>query len=553
MTPEEIKAKYSLKAEFERHNIKLFAAGGQKWKCICPFHKDKTPSLSIDDEKGLWNCFGCQAGGSVIDFVAKIKGISTRDAIRELDTDPKPNFDRQKNFGPEKARIVKSYSYQDANGNELYQVCRLEPKSFRQRHLVNGEWVWNMEGVERVLYRQPEWKDAQQVFIVEGEKDADSLAQLGFVATCNVCGAGKWLDSYSDSLAGKDIILCGDNDDPGREHIKTVMQSICGKVASTRTITVPPPHKDISDFIASFKQQTDAANKAICEMVAAAKKFIKGIDLPVLSMYEIQQEYMDHIKHLNDVGLSLNKWLPGFWGVRPLVPGEVVTFLADTGVGKTAALQCLAIHANPMPTIMFEMELPNSLLFERFVSSSGDMTPAEIESEYKEGRQWDVGIDRYLKHIHICPRPGLTVEDITRIIQHSELKTGCRPRLVLIDYVQLVKAPGSRYEKTSLVAEEIKTMAKATQTIVIVASQVARKKDGGPEITLHEAKDSGSIENSSGLVIGLWRDSKESSTMVMKILKNTKGKSGKEIRCNFDGEKMIITEQSITQPRNFNP
>ena len=102
-----------------------------------------------------------------------------------------------------KSTIEKIYSYEDINGNEVYQALRMKPKSFRQRHKVNGDWVWKMDGVERVLYRLPKITVAQSVWIVEGEKDAENLAAIGFEATCNVGGAGKWLDSYSETLGWK--------------------------------------------------------------------------------------------------------------------------------------------------------------------------------------------------------------------------------------------------------------------------------------------------------------------------------------------------------------
>lgn len=51
---------------------------------LCPFHDDKTPSLSVTPEKGLWHCFGCDAGGSVIDWVARHEKISEREAINKL-------------------------------------------------------------------------------------------------------------------------------------------------------------------------------------------------------------------------------------------------------------------------------------------------------------------------------------------------------------------------------------------------------------------------------------------------------------------------------------
>ena len=64
--------------------IKLEKHGSKDLKGLCPFHNDKTPSLIISPHKGLFNCPVCKNGGSVIDFAAKIKNISIKDAIKEL-------------------------------------------------------------------------------------------------------------------------------------------------------------------------------------------------------------------------------------------------------------------------------------------------------------------------------------------------------------------------------------------------------------------------------------------------------------------------------------
>jgi hypothetical protein len=57
---------------------------GPRWKCLCPLHKETTPSFTIDSEKNLWKCFGCGEGGSVIDLHAKLRGLSIREAMRDL-------------------------------------------------------------------------------------------------------------------------------------------------------------------------------------------------------------------------------------------------------------------------------------------------------------------------------------------------------------------------------------------------------------------------------------------------------------------------------------
>src|SRR3989338_5780677 len=55
---------------------------------LCPFHEDRDPSLVITPDKNLWHCFGCNAGGSVIDWTMKLKGISFRHAVEILRHDP---------------------------------------------------------------------------------------------------------------------------------------------------------------------------------------------------------------------------------------------------------------------------------------------------------------------------------------------------------------------------------------------------------------------------------------------------------------------------------
>ena len=54
-------------------------------------------------------------------------------------------------------KIVKTYDYKDESGQLLYQVVRYEPKDFRQRRPDGqGGWIWNLQGVRRVLYRLQE-------------------------------------------------------------------------------------------------------------------------------------------------------------------------------------------------------------------------------------------------------------------------------------------------------------------------------------------------------------------------------------------------------------
>ncbi len=57
---------------------------GRNFTAICPFHQEKTPSLSLDPAKGLYHCFGCQQGGDVFAFVMETQALSFPDALEYL-------------------------------------------------------------------------------------------------------------------------------------------------------------------------------------------------------------------------------------------------------------------------------------------------------------------------------------------------------------------------------------------------------------------------------------------------------------------------------------
>lgn len=57
---------------------------GNKWWGLCPFHTERTPSFSIDAERGLFYCFGCHKGGSIIDFLMETEKLSFFEAVSDL-------------------------------------------------------------------------------------------------------------------------------------------------------------------------------------------------------------------------------------------------------------------------------------------------------------------------------------------------------------------------------------------------------------------------------------------------------------------------------------
>jgi DNA primase len=65
-------------------HVQLRPAGGGNLKGICPFHEEKSPSLSVSPAKGLFHCFGCGVGGDVVRFVQNIEHVDFADAVERL-------------------------------------------------------------------------------------------------------------------------------------------------------------------------------------------------------------------------------------------------------------------------------------------------------------------------------------------------------------------------------------------------------------------------------------------------------------------------------------
>jgi DNA primase len=79
---DELRARTSLSALVGK-TVKLQRAG-REWKACCPFHKEKTPSFTLSDEKGFYHCFGCSAHGDAIRWLTDARGLPFMDAVKEL-------------------------------------------------------------------------------------------------------------------------------------------------------------------------------------------------------------------------------------------------------------------------------------------------------------------------------------------------------------------------------------------------------------------------------------------------------------------------------------
>jgi hypothetical protein len=220
---------------------------GNWYKAKCIFHDgDSKASLTIYPESGKYHCFGCGKDGMLIKDV---------------------------------------FHYEDQDKNLRYVVIKLWTKPGEEKIFVqcqpplgDGRMLKGLGGMEKILYRLPEVLKSQRVFVVEGEKDVETLRAFGLVATTNTGGANaRWKDEYSLCLKGKDVIILPDNDEAGLSHGKDVALSLTGIAKRVRLVNLPglKDKEDVTNWLEAGNSIQDFA--AIIEQTPEVE--LKDLDL----------------------------------------------------------------------------------------------------------------------------------------------------------------------------------------------------------------------------------------------------------------------------------
>jgi DNA primase len=109
-------------------SVKITKAG-REFKACCPFHNEKTPSFTINDEKGFYHCFGCSAHGDAIRWMTDQRGLSFMDAVKELAAEA----------GMEVPALDPQAAQRTEKANNLYDVMAAAQEWFvAQLQGVNG-------------------------------------------------------------------------------------------------------------------------------------------------------------------------------------------------------------------------------------------------------------------------------------------------------------------------------------------------------------------------------------------------------------------------------
>ncbi len=149
--PEHIIQQVARSADFVRivgRYCDLERRGGRFWG-LCPFHKEKTGSFSVDPDNGLYYCFGCKEGGNVFTFLEKMEGLSFPEAVRALAAEAGIDLSQYElRSGPAKGELSRLREINEL-ATVFYEKCLEKARGAEEaRRYLAGRSI-NDESVER--------------------------------------------------------------------------------------------------------------------------------------------------------------------------------------------------------------------------------------------------------------------------------------------------------------------------------------------------------------------------------------------------------------------
>ena len=169
--------------------------------------------------------------------------------------------------------MIRQHIYHNPDGTVFGRKTKHQDGKFSWEKWDGNAFVFGATNAP--IYRADKVLGSHTVIIVEGEKDADTLDELGLCATTGAHGAGKWDDSWTPSFAGKAVLICGDRDEQGEGYVIRAGRAISQVASSIHVLTLPEEAdskkiKDVTDlFEANFLKFTDRWE----EMLKAKKPF----------------------------------------------------------------------------------------------------------------------------------------------------------------------------------------------------------------------------------------------------------------------------------------
>jgi len=252
-----------------------------RWTALCPAHGDKTRSLAISvSARNGAPLLYCHAGCDYRDIIAALgvtAPITRRTSQQPCRLPPRPaQIFRNAIDAPLSLpglELAHEWRYQSSDMSTAFLVYRLHDasgaKTIRPVTTCTGGWCWGPPAPLRPLYRLPKvLSSTGLVVITEGEKAADAVAAAGLVATTSVGGAAAARKSDWSVLAGREVLVWPDNDEPGAAYARDVANLLgCHGVRARCLPAVggrgddAADHSDVAGYVAAFSYKPRKGTK----------------------------------------------------------------------------------------------------------------------------------------------------------------------------------------------------------------------------------------------------------------------------------------------------
>lgn len=266
---------------------------GRDNRCAAVWRNGTNPeSVHVDDENNQWFDFAEGRGGSVIDLCAAIETngdimmavqkLGDRFNVPPITSKRKIIKTRSQTLIADGYTRTDTYTYSGEDGTVVYYVDRYEKEGAKKEFIQRTP---EHEGLDKdtpkLLYNLPAVIKSQEVFVVEGEKDCETLRSFGLVGTTNSGGASNgWDECYNKYFSGKDVVIICDNDEPGQKHGQNLNSVLKPIAKSVKVITISKlPKGDVTDWVR--KEGGTAASlreivSASCEVKADSPEIAKA-------------------------------------------------------------------------------------------------------------------------------------------------------------------------------------------------------------------------------------------------------------------------------------
>ena len=528
-------------------------AGVNKWQASCPCssahsHNDKNRSLSVAYDESTGNILLYCHTGCSIDNICAALGCDKKDLCADTEARKRASFinwiaganglrfaaEYSYCYGPYRDGLAKVRFY-NAEGKKTFRWIKADANT-------KSGYKMTHDGCPHRLYvcGRP---GADTVFLVEGEKDADTLHNItGFTAVSAENGAkkgedagGKWLEEYNRQLEGKTVYILWDNDDVGKRFAEIEAQQLTGRAAHVYSLNLLeawpecPEGGDISDMAAAVgdaeaaRHVKDLVSNAQELTQAAAQKTAQetqpaAIDTASngISQYIKGGTMQEEIKAF----IAASDTKTGFYMFDKLAgglyPGLYVVG-AISSLGKTTFVQQLAdnVAVSGKPVLFFSLEMSRLEMASKSISRKTaqlDYANAVSSLKIRQGvtsRNVQDAIEAYTDGIKdnlqvIEGGFDTTVESIGEYARaYIEQHKGSRP-VIIVDYLQILQGTqkGTVREAIDYNVVELKRLARALDVPVIVISSINRGNYLMP-VDFESFKESGGIEYTADVVLGL--------------------------------------------------